>query len=94
MRRLCKTNAHIRTPFILVMSSRAGGLYGGIQFSSASPFLSSSQPESSPSVAPPQQELPPVSAQTPQSEPAQPADDTDTVTNEGHAASGKASAGI
>ncbi|KAH9977361.1 hypothetical protein BGW80DRAFT_1436000 [Lactifluus volemus] len=69
------------------MSSRAGGLYGGIQFSSASPFLSSSQPESSPSVAPPQQELPPVSAQTPQSEPAQPADDTDTVTNEGWSAS-------
>lgn len=75
------------------MSSRAGGLYGGIQFSSASPFLSSTQPEPSP-VAPPQQELPVVSAQTPQLEPAQPADDTDTVTNEGHAASGKASAGI
>jgi splicing factor 45 len=76
------------------MSSRAGGLYGGIQFSSTSPFVSSTQPEQSPSTAPPQQELPSTAAPTPQSEPAQPADDTDALINEVHATPGKATAGI
>jgi hypothetical protein len=75
------------------MSSRAGGLYGGIQFSSASPFLSSAQPEQSPPTAPAQQGIP-ISTPTPLSEPAQPADDTDAINHEAHAASGKVTAGI
>jgi hypothetical protein len=74
------------------MSSRAGGLYGGIQFSSASPFLSSNQPEQS-TFIPIQQETPTVSAPTTQSDPAQSADGTDAVNQEAPAASGKATAG-
>ena len=75
------------------MSSRAGGLYGGIQFSSASPFLSSNQPEQpnpTPSI---QQEVPAASASTTQAEPAQTTDETDAAIQEAPAASGKATAG-
>ena len=75
------------------MSSRAGGLYGGIQFSSASPFLSSLQPDQPTPTAPTQQESPAVSALAPQSEHAQSADDTDTANQEAPTASGKATAG-
>ncbi len=74
------------------MSSRAGGLYGGIQFSSASPFLS--QQEQSTSAAPAQQqEIPAASAPAQQSEPVQSTDDKDTANQEASAAPGKATAG-
>jgi len=76
------------------MSSRAGGLYGGIQFSSASPFLSSNQPEQQPNPTPSnQQEVPVASASTTQAEPAQSTDETDAAIQEAPAASGKATAG-
>ena len=75
------------------MSSRAGGLYGGIQFSSAAPFLSSNQPEQSTSAPSTQPEIPAVSAPTTQSEPAQSADETDAANQEAPAASGKATVG-
>jgi len=76
------------------MSSRAGGLYGGILFSSSSPFLSANQPEPSrptPSTLP---EAP--AASIPQSaEPTvQPVDDADVSNPEASGAPGKATAGI
>jgi splicing factor 45 len=74
------------------MSSRAGGLYGGIQFSSSSPFLSLLQQEQSTSAAPTQQEIPAASAPAQQSEPIQ-SDDKDAANQEAAAASGKATAG-
>jgi splicing factor 45 len=74
------------------MSSRAGGLYGGIQFSSSSPFLSLLQQEQSSSAAFTQQETP-ASAPAPQSEPVQSTDDKDAADQEPSAASGKATAG-
>jgi splicing factor 45 len=76
-----------------IMSSRAGGLYGGIQFSSSSPFLSLLQQEQSTSP-PTQQETPAASAPAPQSESAQSTDDKDAANQEASAASGKATAGI
>jgi len=75
------------------MSSRAGGLYGGIQFSSASPFLSSIQPEQSTSTSSTQPELPPVSVPTTQLEPVQSADETDAANQDAPAASGRPTAG-
>ena len=75
------------------MSSRAGGLYGGIQFSSASPFLSHLQQEQAASAAPTQQETPAASAPAPQSEPVQSTDDKDAANQEASVASGKATAG-
>jgi hypothetical protein len=72
------------------MSSRAGGLYGGIQFSSASPFLSSNQSEQPNPTPSNQQEVP---ASTTQAEPAQTTDETDAAIQEAPAASGKATAG-
>ena len=68
------------------MSSRAGGLYGGIQFSSSSPFVSASQPETTPTAQP---EAPAASA-----EPVQPVDDADVTNPEAFSAPGKATAGI
>jgi splicing factor 45 len=73
------------------MSSRAGGLYGGIQFSSTSPFLS--QQEQSTSAAPTQQEIPAASAPAPQPEPVQSTDDKDAANQEASVASSKATAG-
>ncbi|KAH9180256.1 hypothetical protein EDB89DRAFT_1840916 [Lactarius sanguifluus] len=74
------------------MSSRAGGLYGGIQFSSSSPFVSASQPEPSHPTVPTQSEVPVVSA--PQSVvPVQPVDDADVTNPEASTAPGKATAG-
>lgn len=74
------------------MSSRAGGLYGGIQFSSASPFIS--QQEQSTSAAPTQQEIPTAKVPAPQSEPVvQSTDDKDAANQEASAASSKATAG-
>jgi hypothetical protein len=75
------------------MSSRAGGLYGGIQFSSASPFLSSNQPEQSTSTLSTQQEIAAASAPTAQLEPPQSTDETDATNQEAPAASSKATAG-
>ncbi|KAI9456456.1 hypothetical protein F5148DRAFT_1224211 [Russula earlei] len=72
------------------MSSRAGGLYGGIQFSSASPFLSTVQPEIPPST---QQEALAASVPPPKPDPPQIADDADPTNQEAPAASGKATAG-
>lgn len=67
------------------MSSRAGGLYGGIQFSSGSTFSSStSQPI--PTATEPQK-LPPSAAPTAPIAPP-------SVVDPGQAASGKATAGI
>ena len=75
------------------MSSRAGGLYGGIQFSSSSPFVSASQPEHSHHTPATQPEAPTASA--PQSaELVQPVDDADIANLEAFSAPGKASAGI
>jgi hypothetical protein len=74
------------------MSSRAGGLYGGIQFSSSSPFLSHLQQEQAASAAL-TQETPAASAPAPQSEPVQSTDDKDAANQEASAASGKATAG-
>jgi splicing factor 45 len=72
------------------MSSRAGGLYGGIQFSSSSPFVSASQPDPTPATQP---EGPTASA--PQSaEPVQLVDDVDVTNPEAFSATGKATAGI
>jgi splicing factor 45 len=76
-----------------IMSSRAGGLYGGIQFSSTSPFLSSNQPEQPNPTPSNQQEVPTASALTTQAEPAQSTDETDAAIQEAPAASGKATAG-
>ncbi|KAI9446740.1 hypothetical protein H4582DRAFT_2108331 [Lactarius indigo] len=74
------------------MSSRAGGLYGGIQFSSSSPFVSASQPEPSHSTASTKPEASVVSA--PQSAvPVQPVDDADVTNPEASTAPGKATAG-
>ncbi|KAH9048230.1 hypothetical protein EDB84DRAFT_1457952 [Lactarius hengduanensis] len=74
------------------MSSRAGGLYGGIQFSSSSPFVSASQPEPSHPTTLTQPEAPVVSA--PQSVvPVQPVDDADVTNPEASTAPGKATAG-
>ncbi|KAH9955617.1 hypothetical protein BC827DRAFT_1236093 [Russula dissimulans] len=72
------------------MSSRAGGLYGGIQFSSTSPFLSHGQPEQLPFT---QQEVPAASVPAPQQEPVQSVDDTDAANQEAPAAPSKATAG-
>ncbi len=75
------------------MSSRAGGLYGGIQFSSSSPFVSGSQPEPPHSTATTQPEAP--AALAPQSaEPVLPVDDADVTNPEASTAPGKATAGI
>lgn len=71
------------------MSSRAGGLYGGIQFSSSSPFVSANQPESSHPTPAAQPEAPVASV-----EPAQPIDDADVTNSEAFSAPGKATAGI
>jgi splicing factor 45 len=75
------------------MSSRAGGLYGGIQFSSSSPFLSLLQQEQSTSAAPTQQETPAASVPAPQPEPVQSTDEKDAANQEPSAASSKATAG-
>ena len=77
--------------YLVIMSSRAGGLYGGIQFSSASPFLS--QQEQSTSTAPTQQEIAAASDPAPRSEPVQSTDDKDAANQEASAASSKATAG-
>ena len=75
------------------MSSRAGGLYGGIQFSSTSPFLSSNQPEQTNPTPSNQREVPAASTLTTQAEPAHSTDETDAAIQEAPAASGKATAG-
>lgn len=75
------------------MSSRAGGLYGGIQFSSTSPFLSSNQPEQSNPTPSNQQEVPAATTPTAQAVPAQSTDETDAAIQEAPAASGKVTAG-
>jgi len=75
------------------MSSRAGGLYGGIQFSSTSPFLSSNQPEQSNPTPSNQQEVPAASTPITQAVPAQSTDETDAAIQETPAASGKVTAG-
>lgn len=72
------------------MSSRAGGLYGGIQFSSSSPFVSASQPEQSRPTPATQPEAPAASAL----QPVQPGDDVDVTNPEALSAPGKATAGI
>ncbi|KAH8991057.1 hypothetical protein EDB86DRAFT_2806823 [Lactarius hatsudake] len=74
------------------MSSRAGGLYGGIQFSSSSPFVSASQPELSHPTAPTQPEAPVVPALQ-SVVPVQPVDDADVTNPEASIAPGKATAG-
>jgi splicing factor 45 len=71
------------------MSSRAGGLYGGIQFSSSSPFVSANQPETQHLTPATQPEAPAASA-----EPVQPVDDADVTNPEAFSAPGKATAGI
>ncbi|KAI0303547.1 hypothetical protein B0F90DRAFT_1816335 [Multifurca ochricompacta] len=70
---------------------RAGGLYGGIQFSSTSPFTSSTQTEQSPLTVPTQRQETPTPE--PPSEVAQAGDDTDPITQEIPAVSSKATAG-
>ena len=80
------------------MSSKAGGLYGGIQFSSGTTF-SSSVLDNSPSTSIPISNEPDVPTQTPtQPMPMrqeQPAPATQTVAEPGPGgASGKATAGI
>jgi splicing factor 45 len=78
------------------MSSRAGGLYGGIQFSSASTFSSSASENTQPTSILPQNEpevpapAPAQTTPTPQEEPA-----IETAADPGsEGASGKATAGI
>ncbi|KAI0261036.1 hypothetical protein BC834DRAFT_1044212 [Gloeopeniophorella convolvens] len=75
------------------MSSRAGGLYGGIQFSSTSAFVSPSQPEQSSSSAPAQQETPAAPAVPVPADPTPSTGDADTPNPEASATSGKATAG-
>ena len=91
---VCRVDHSVIALLLLpTMSSRAGGLYGGIQFSSSSAFLSSNQPEQSTSTPSTQQEIPAASAPTAQLEPPQSANETDATNQEASAASSKATAG-
>lgn len=72
------------------MSSRAGGLYGGIQFSSGA-TLSSSAPEGAPTSEPALSE--PAPTPTPKEQPIAPVQNSVEVGSGGEAP-GKATAGI
>jgi splicing factor 45 len=72
-----------------IMSSRAGGLYGGIQFSSSSPFVSASQPDTSHPTPATKPEAPVTTAES-----VQPVDDADVTNPEAESAPGKPTAGI